>query len=124
MKVENNQENGWIRYTACGPGASPVIRQYFSGEISLISPADREARVTLSTAEEKVFVLSTLERFEKTGLGEVFEERFGDLKIAFTISAGLTIRRRRETGKQFHLTTQKSLDFVIQVLRHISSENS
>lgn len=122
MKVETIQENGWVRYMAAGPGTSPIIRQHFSGEVTLISPSDREDKVTLSTAEEKIFVLLTLERVQKNGLGELFEERFGDLKIAYTRGTGLTIRRRGTPNRQFHCTTQKSINFLVEVLTLISTQ--
>ena len=124
MKAEINQEKGWTLYSRDGPGASPAIRHHKSGEITLVSPADREDRVTLHSAAEIFFTISVLKQVKETKLKEALKEREGDLTITYTTAGGLIIRHRKLPGKQFHCASQTSLDFMVEVLTLISAQST
>ena len=119
MRSEINQVEGWTSYTSEGPGTSPTIRLHFSEKIELLSPGDPQDKVSLVDSTEKTFVYLTLKRVQEEGLGQTFSDKHGRLIVAYSSSAGLSIRRQGVT-RQFHIATDDSLKFVVDVLEHIS----
>lgn len=119
MKLETNRSEGWVRYRRDGPGQSPQVIHHANNHISLISPGDQEDKVSLTIGEETFFVLYCLKALQENGLKETFSERSGHLVINYSHNHGLTIHRRTENSKQFHLATEKSLSFIIEALEDI-----